>query len=272
MRISASERSQLTLDASVVVPEDPPAWWLLKKKKTMYHTGMVNARSLRSIMVFLLDPRNGPEVFEQEEKTFADIREFLLSLEPPDYPFAIEQEQVAKGKQLFQKNCSECHGTYGEDWEYPNRVVDIETIGTDPVRYNAYSKKFIDHYNASWFGEKHKMQPAAGYQAPPPDGIWATAPYLHNGSVPTVYHLLNSRTRPAVFTRSYRTGTDEYDSAKLGWRVTVLRDDGDERIEAIEKRKIYDTSRHGQGNAGHTFGDHLSDEQRYAIIEYLKTI
>ena len=61
-----------------------------------------------------------------------------------------------------------------------------------------------------------------GYQAPPLDGIWATAPYFHNGSAPTVYHVLNSKARPKIFTRSYRTDLDAYDAVKLGWKVDVL--------------------------------------------------
>jgi len=59
-----------------------------------------------------------------------------------------------------------------------------------------------------------------GYQAPPLDGIWATANYFHNASVPTVYHVLNSEARPKVFTRTYRTGVEDYDAVKLGWKIT----------------------------------------------------
>ncbi len=63
--------------------EDVPAWWHLKKKKTMYHTGGADARSVRSIMQFMMSPLNGPGVFEREEATFRDVREHLLTLEPP---------------------------------------------------------------------------------------------------------------------------------------------------------------------------------------------
>src|SRR5258707_243973 len=70
--------------------EDVPAWWLLKKKQTMYHTGGTPARSVRSLMQFMLHPLNGPDVFQREEKAFEDIQAYLLSLEPPKYPFAID--------------------------------------------------------------------------------------------------------------------------------------------------------------------------------------
>src|SRR5262249_34669144 len=111
-----------------------------------------------------------------------------------------------------------------------------------------------------------------GYQAPPLDGIWATAPYLHNGSVPTVYHLLNSKTRPRIFTRSYRTGKEEYDPEKLGWKIKVLDAVANPKLPDFERRKIYDTTLPGRGNGGHTFGDDLTEAERMAVIEYLKTL
>jgi hypothetical protein len=148
----------------------------------------------------------------------------------------------------------------------------LKEIGTDPVRVNAYSMKATRHFNRTWLGKKHNFKRPQGYQTPPLDGIWATAPYLHNGSVPTVEHLLNSKTRPRIFTRSYKTGRADYDTKKLGRKITELNKAVDPDLPAIERRKVYDTSKKGQGNAGHTYGDHLSDGERRAVIEYLKTI
>src|SRR5262249_24325369 len=150
-------------------------------------------------------------------------------------------------------------------------------IGTDPNRYEGLSQAFGDYYNKSWFGHEkpgteYQAQRTAGYQAPPLDGIWATAPYLHNGSVPPVYHLLNSQTRPKRFTRSYQTDNDAYGPAKLGWKIQVLDQPADPSLPPRERRKVYDTSLPGRGNSGHTFGDALSDDERMAVIEYLKTL
>ncbi len=252
--------------------EDAPAWWLLKKKKTMYHTGATDSRSVRSLMQFMLSPLNTRTTFEQEEATFADIRAYLLSLEPPKYPFVIDRKKAAEGKVVFERTCARCHGTYGDRPTYPNRVVPIAEIGTDPTRYHGITKKFHDHYNASWFGEKFPSKATAGYQAPPLDGVWATAPYFHNGSVPTVYHVLNSKARPKVYTRSFQTGKDDYDPVKLGWKITVLEGGPDARTPALERRKVYDTTQPGRGNGGHPFGDKLSERERRAVIEYLKTL
>jgi hypothetical protein len=260
--------------------EDVPAWWLLKKKKSMYHTGSANARSVRSIMQFMLTPAQGLDTFTKEEPVFADILAYILSLEPPRYPGKIDKTLAASGEAIFTKTCAKCHGTYGENWKYPNKIVSLKEIGTDPNRHRGISKKFGEHYNKTWFAKEKRadgkdgypVRETAGYLAPPLDGIWATAPYFHNGSAPTVYDVLNSKTRPKIFTRSFRTVKDDYDEVKLGWKVRVLECGADPELPAIERRKIYDTTQPGRGNQGHTFGDHLSDAERMAVIEYLKSL
>jgi hypothetical protein len=253
--------------------EDPPAWWLLKKKKTMYHTGGANTRSVRSLMQFMMGPLNSPSAIRNAEGDFHEIRRFMLSIEPPKYPLPIDRSLAAQGERIFTANCSRCHGTYGEKWTYPNKVIPLDIIGTDRKRYDGITRKFGEYYDKSWFGQKHKALESDGYQAPPLDGIWATAPYLHNGSIPTVYHLLNSKTRPRVFTRTYRTDVDAYDAYKLGWKVRVLDKAPDPAITPpVDFRKIYDTRQPGRGNAGHTFGDKLTEAERMAVIEFLKTL
>jgi hypothetical protein len=263
----------LDLDLHDDMCEDPPAWWLLKKKKTMYHTGGADTRSVRSLMQFMMSPLNFPSTIKEAEGDFVHIRDYLLSLEAPQYPLPIDHTLANRGKQLFNRTCSRCHGTYGEKWTYPNRIVPIDEIGTDRRRYEGLTQKFGDYYNKSWFGEKYQGIRTLGYQAPPLDGIWATAPYFHNGSAPTVYHVLNSKARPRIFTRSYRTEMKDYDSKKLGWKITVLDRAPDPRtMPPIEFRKIYDTTQSGRSNTGHPFGDRFTDEERMAVIEYLKTL
>jgi mono/diheme cytochrome c family protein len=256
--------------------EDPPAWWLIRKKKTIYHTGTTDARSVRAIMQFMLASTHGPSAFERDEAAFTDIRAYLGSLEAPKYPFAIDGELAARGAAIFTDHCARCHGTYGPEWSYPNKVVPIDVIGTDRKRYEGIAEEVGAFYNESWFaretGDGYKVVPPAGYQAPPLDGIWATAPYLHNGSVPTLDDMLNSKARPRIFTRSYRTDAEAFDAVKVGWKVQVLEAGADPNLPAHEQRKVYDTRRPGRGNTGHTFGDALTDDQRRAVIEYLKTL
>ena len=255
--------------------EDTPAWWLLKKKKTMYYTGTTPARSVRSIMQFMLSPTVSRATFEREEPTFTDLQAFILSLGAPKYPFPIDRPLAAKGEQLFGEHCARCHGTYGPNPTYPNKVVPLDVIGTDRNRFDGIPHDVGEFYNQSWFAQEtadgYKVTEPVGYQAPPLDGVWATAPYLHNGSVPTLYDVLNSKTRPKVFTRSYRTEADAYDQDKVGWKVQgVSRAPAD--ATPFERRKVYDTTQPGRSNGGHTFGDDLRDDERRAVVEYLKTL
>src|SRR5262245_34530013 len=220
--------SRLELDLHDNLCEDVPAWWLLRRKKTMYHTGGTDTRSVRSLMQFMLTPTNGRAAFEKAEAAFEDIQKYLFSLEAPKYPLPIDRELAARGEKLFLKTCASCHGTYGAKGTYPSKVVPLDVIGTDRTRFDGITVKWGDYYNKSWFAEAknggpgYPVRPTAGYQAPPLDGVWATAPYFHNGSAPTVYHVLNSKARPKVFTRSYRTGLEDYDAERLGWKVRVL--------------------------------------------------
>lgn len=254
--------------------EDVPAWWLMKKKKTIYYTGATDSRSVRTLMQFMMHPLTPAKDFDKHEPAFRDISAYLTSIEPPKYPFAIDKEKAAKGAVVFKENCAKCHGTYGEKWTYPNKIIPLSEIGTDPNRHRGIEAAYGKEYSESWFGKEQPAKPLKmtdGYQAPPLDGVWATAPYLHNGSVPTLDGVLNSKARPKLFTRSYKTAEADYDKARVGWNVTEVRE-VDAKLPAIEKRKIYDTSKPGRSNGGHTYGDDLTDDERAQVIEYLKTL
>src|SRR5205823_12890018 len=120
----------------------------------------------------------------------------------------------------------------------------------------AFTDLGIDHFNKSWFGREKGTDGKPiqavrhrGYQAPPLDGVWATAPYFHNASVPTVYHVLKSAARPQIFTRSYGGEKEDYDAVKLGWKFTALGEPP-ATTPARERRQIYDTTLPGRSNAG----------------------
>jgi mono/diheme cytochrome c family protein len=255
---------------------DVPAWWLMKKKKTIYHTGATNSRSVRTLMQFMMHPLTTPAMFERAEPAFQDIQQYLLNMEAPKYPFPIDRAKAANGESIFNDNCAKCHGTYGEKWTYPNKIIALEEIGTDPRRFENVGPKYGEAYAESWFGqEKGIAKPfraTNGYQAPPLDGVWATAPYFHNGSVPTLQHVLSSKSRPRLYTRSFRTEEADYDKERVGWKFTELKEPPSDKLPAIERRRVYDTTKPGRSNAGHTFGDALTDEERAAVVEYLKTL
>ncbi len=257
----------------VKLPElDTPAWWHLGRKATMYYDGRTPADSVRTNMQFMLGELSLKQ-FQDLEPTFGDIQTYLKSLKPPKNPFPIDQARADRGRTVFGASCAKCHGTYGPGGEYPSRIVELDVIGTDPARARGISPRLIAHYNATWFGENHPAEPEmVGYQAPPLDGLWATAPYLHNGSVPTLAALLKSSTRPARFRRPPSTDFEHYDQANVGWKFEPLSTPPDPTLPAFEARHVYDTTRFGLGNGGHTFGDRLSDEERADLIEYLKTL
>lgn len=98
----------------------------------------------------------------------------------------------------------------------------------------------------------------AGYAARPIGGVWATAPYLHNGSVPTLSDLLRP---PAERPKSFLTGGHEFDPNKVGFAA-----DG-----AAGATFLLDTTIDGNHNSGHSYGTTLTEEQRQDLLEYLKS-
>ncbi len=203
-----------------------------------------------------------------------DVLSYLYSVAPPKYPLPINDQLARQGKIIFENTCTGCHGTYGNGDQYPNLLIPESIIGTDSLlnKSNYQHSDMIDWYNKSWFSKgDHPAQlaPFNGYIAPPLDGVWITAPYFHNGSVPTIEAVLNSRLRPKYWTRDFFTGTSpgentKYDYEKLGWQF--------ETLSAPGNKYIYNTTLPGYGNYGHTFGDYLTEAERKAVIEYLKTL
>ena len=167
----------------------------MRRKATMYYDGRTDARSVRTNMQFLLGEKSLDEL-KALEPTFRDILAYLKSLEPPKYPFPIDPRRPAAGKQVFKSTCVRCHGTYGADGQYPNKIVPLDVIGTDPARSLGLSDRLVAHYNKTWLGRSPVDTKRVGYQAPPLDGIWATAPYLHNGSVPSCTPCSRHRAGP----------------------------------------------------------------------------
>jgi len=237
-----------------------------------------SSRSVRTLMPFLLIPGNSADYIKKREADFADIRAYLQNLDVPRYPFSIDQALAGEGKAIYERTCMRCHGGPAESDSYPNKLIELDRIGTDPTLATAFAPQGVEHYLESWFAREHGPQGepyhglgGGGYQAPPLNGVWATAPYLHNGSVPTIHGVLKSSDRPGVFTRSFRGAVGEYDRIKVGFKVTVLKPNAISNLSSIDRRRIYDTSQPGRGNRGHTFGDTLTETARMALIEYLKT-
>ncbi|MBX3222916.1 MAG: hypothetical protein KF795_20555 [Labilithrix sp.] len=254
-------------------PVDVPPWWRMNKKTSMFYVGGGRGDHARIMMTASILCTSSVEESKAIDAYFADIRAYIASIEPPKYPWPIDQARASLGRTVFESTCSRCHGTYGSAATYPNRLVTLAEIGTDPVLASGtaqFGPPFVRWFGESFFGEISRLEPKEGYVAPPLDGVWATAPYLHNGSVPTIEALLDSSKRPAYWTRSF--DSKAYDQAALGWTHRALARGKSGEANVAAKRAIYDTTLLGYGNGGHLFGDALSADDRAAVIEYLKTL
>ena len=97
----------------------------------------------------------------------------------------------------------------------PEKRVPVDVVGTDALRARSIPRAFRAFMAESWltrFGEVDVELDPEGYVAPPLDGIWASAPYFHNGSVPTLWHVLHPEDRPAV----WRRVGGGYDAERVG--------------------------------------------------------
>jgi hypothetical protein len=257
-------------------------------------------------------------------------------------------------------SCASCHGAYSPRYVHDSsyldtpllegiaaNVVPIEVIGTDSRRLDGNSQQVAQSVGrTNWFAYPDGPKNAAGgllcgdwndtalrgnrklgYLAPPLYGVWATAPYFHNGAVPNVWEVLKPTDRKPIWRRvSNKPQPDQagkvvmgfdsslssgYDPIKMGWKYEALACgtgsypfvdcnpvDGQSATiqdalvyvwangglawnllnppimtqQQIEDRKIYNTNYYSQSNAGHAFTSVLTDPERKAIIEYLKTL
>jgi mono/diheme cytochrome c family protein len=261
------------------VTSDPPPWWRVHKKNALFYNGMARGDHRGTMSAATSVCVDSVMRAQEVDEMFKDINAFIESIRPPAYPRAIDAALAAEGKAIFTRDCQACHGTYdaNEALEtYPNLLLPLDVIGTDPVVANAgviHTPELVDWYNASFYGQITPLEPDdpfPGYMPPPLDGIWATAPYLHNGSVPNLELLLNSGERPAFWKRVDYDSTN-FDEEAVGWPYVEVETPQAE-APASEAKFIYDTTYWSQSNKGHRFGDHLSRQERRALIEYLKTL
>jgi mono/diheme cytochrome c family protein len=247
---------------------DAPPWWNVRKKSRLYYQGLVRKQP-RPLMQFVLVPENGPDRLRDWEPDFAKILAWIETLEPPRYPGPIDEPLAARGRTVFERHCAKCHGTYGTEEEYPELVVPLEVVGTDPVRQQALPDEYHRKFQESWLAEYEGYKPPAvrGYVAPPLDGIWASAPYLHNGSVPTLWHLLHPQQRP----RAWKRTEDGYDHRRVGLEVQASKS-VPEGLTPAERRTWFDTAHRGKSASGHDFPEKVPLEERPSLLEYLKTL
>jgi cytochrome c peroxidase len=189
------------------------------------------------------------------------LHAYLSELPPPSYPFPIDADKAAAGKTLFDAHCARCHAS-----ELTGRPLPLAEVGTDRGRLDSWNKGAAIKANqvVKEMGLERRglvEEDLQGYVAAFLDGIWLKAPYLHNGSVPTLRDLLEpAARRPQVFWRGY----DVYDQRRVGF-VT----------DTPEARRVgtrLDTTSKAGSNQGHEFGTGLSAAEKETLLEYLKTL
>jgi hypothetical protein len=189
------------------------------------------------------------------------VEAWLRDLQPPKYAFTVDQALAAKGQPIYAQHCAECHAFGGKR---TGTVIPLAEIGTDPHRNKHWPQSSADAFNKWADGYPwafHHFRSSDGYLSVPLDGVWLRAPYLHNGSVPNLRELLSPpEQRSKVFYRGY----DVYDQANVGFVFSGP--------QAELEGSRHDTSTVGNSNQGHMFGLDLSDADKQALIEYLKTL
>ncbi|WP_419863152.1 cytochrome c [Candidatus Poriferisodalis sp.] len=195
------------------------------------------------------------------------VAEWIGSLPAPAFPEAhIDRSLVPAGAEVYEQHCARCHSF---DGELVGSVIDIGEIGTDPERLESFDEELAAEMNTLGRGRHwrfSRFRATNGYANLPLDGVWLRAPFLHNGSVPTLRDLLRPpEDRPIVFYR----GNPAYDYDDVGF-VSSRPSAGESQAEAPSGFR-FDTTLRGNGNGGHLYGTDLSDGQIDALIEYLKT-
>lgn len=221
----------------------------------------------------------------------------------PEDIWPLDYEKVAKGKKLFEENCVSCHGVKvikgTDEWRvtmvnnqqigtdsttadnFMNYRVDASSLGGSKQADQAFGLHFItekvmeNRYQAEGVtsaekpaldgnGRKNIVRAPCGYKARPLHGIWATAPFLHNGSVPNLYELLSPYEERS---KEFSVGSYLFDPIKVGFNS-----------EGVRNATKFDTSERGNANTGHIFdtmegaiGRKFSKEERYSLIEFLKS-
>lgn len=230
-----------------------------------------------------------------DRRSIERMEDYLAHAEPPLlntlFPGAIDGDKSAQGAEVYEEHCASCHGVNGRDFagEYVGKVTPIAEIGTDRARFDNYTFDLSVNQNTLYaeYGDERfqNFRKTDGYANMPLDGVWLRAPYLHNGSVPTLWDLLAPPAeRPAAFLRGY----DVYDPVKVGF-VSDPADIADRdktglfcfqtrltaepgcRAKPTKSFVCTTVACRGNSNAGHTYGTGLSAADKWALIEFMKT-
>jgi hypothetical protein len=205
-----------------------------------------------------------------DSRAFDRVTDWFADLAPPPYPFAITPDQnvLARGEALYLERCHACHDFEGE---LIGQVDPIASIGTDRHRLDSYTEKLAAiqlEYGDGYDWDFQHFRKTDGYANAPLDGIWARAPYLHNGSVPTLWDLLTPQEQRNGGRDFFYRGHAVYDPEQVGFRSDLKEVDGRRSFRFV----ISEPGNGNQGHSGARYGTDLNDDEKRALIEYLKTL
>ena len=237
-----------------------PNWALGSRDGHPLHWDGLNTSVREVIVSSALGDGAPPEAIDF--KWLGEMQQYLSALKPPSYPLPIDSTLAQRGRTVYMSNCSACHGEPGQ----PPKLVAADEVGTDRFRVEMWGSKDADAYiqrYASFDWLLTHFQNVDSYLATTMEGLWLRGPYLHNGSVPTVADLL---TPPDQRPKTFFRGNDVLDPVRMGFVSMAERDPSTNRPFSR-----YDTSLPGNSSAGHAYGLELSDDDKRALIEFLKT-
>jgi mono/diheme cytochrome c family protein len=249
------------LSTEVAAPVDYPSAWnqAARRGGRLHWDGAAGSALERNVLVAI---GAGTPEHKVPFASIDAIQRWLDALPPPAYPYAVDADLAARGEPIFERECASCHSPGGDRF---GDVVPLAEIGTDPNRVLVIDDAGVAELNSlrgpGW--ELGGFEKTGGYVNSMLDGIWLRAPYLHNGSVPTLRDLLSpARDRPRAFYRGYNV----YDQIDLGYVSDVAP-----RSNA-PSYGLFDTALGGNDNGGHEYGTDLPDADKDALLEYLKTL
>jgi len=256
----------LPVDGTIGNSDMQPAWGLDRREALRpgapLHWDGLNS-SIREVVV---SSALGDEAVagELDWAVVDRIEAFVRRTQAPGFPLPLDAALVARGAAVFAERCAACHGESGER---VLTVIPVEEVGTDPHRLEMWSDAARDAYLAydqgyDWgFAAFRNVE---GYVAEPHDGVWLRAPYLHNGSVPTLEALLAPPAeRPAAFVR----GLDLYEPERGGFAAPAC-EPGAHQGPGF----CYDTREPGNASAGHLYGTDLAEADKRALVAYLLSL